>query len=201
MSDVFDRIEQEIPRLRRYAWAITRDHSAAEDLVQDSLTRALVKAHLWQPGTDLRAWLCTILHNEHINTLRRSVRTKLNVEVSHLDRTLAIGASQIHSVELSRLDNALAKLPEGQRQAVLLIGLEGFSYDEASEILGVPVGTVRSRLSRGRDTLRALMGKSPVDRSGRKPETVPRRLRSRGEDEAKPARGFGAELHGDLVAS
>ena len=74
MSDVFNRIELEIPRLRRYARALTRDPSAADDLVQDCLARALAKSHLWQEGTDLRAWLFTILHNQYVNTVRRSVR-------------------------------------------------------------------------------------------------------------------------------
>ena len=81
MSDLSRLLEAEIPRLRRYARALTRDVVQADDLVQDCLTRALTKQHLWQPGTDLRAWLFTILHNQHYTELRRSVREGLSVEL------------------------------------------------------------------------------------------------------------------------
>jgi RNA polymerase sigma-70 factor (ECF subfamily) len=177
MSDVFNRIEQEIPRLRRYARALTRDPSAADDLVQDCLARALAKAHLWQEGTDLRAWLFTILHNQYVNTVRRSVREGTVVEVSDTEPSLVAPAVQTKRLELRDLERALAKLPAEQRQVLLLVGMEGLRYEEVAEILGVPVGTVRSRLSRGRDALRALMGDVDEDRGERKAEASPRRER------------------------
>jgi len=158
MNELFQRIEQEIPRLRRYARALTRDPSSADDLVQDCLTRALGKAHLWQEGTDLRAWLFTILHNQHVNRVRRSVREGIAVNANDTDQALVSASNQFARIELRDLERALARLPEEQRQVVLLVGLEGMRYEAVAEIMGVPVGTVRSRLSRGREALRQLMG-------------------------------------------
>jgi RNA polymerase sigma factor (sigma-70 family) len=165
MSDVFNRISNEIPKLRRYARALVRDASAADDLVQDALTRALSKVHLWQEGTDLRAWLFTILHNQYVNHVRRGVREGLSVGLSETEMRLTAGPTQQSRLQLRDLDRALARLPEEQRQVILLAGLEGLSYEEMADIVGVPVGTIRSRLSRGRDALRTMMdeeGRSPA---------------------------------------
>jgi RNA polymerase sigma-70 factor (ECF subfamily) len=122
----------------------------------------LRKQHLWQEGTDLRAWLFTLLHNQYVNDVRRAVRQGNLVEMSartaESEPSLSRAAGQEKSVELRDLDRALAKLPDEQRAAILLIGLEGIPYEAAAEILGIPVGTVRSRLSRGREELRRLMG-------------------------------------------
>ncbi len=175
MSEIMDRMAQEIPRLRRYARALTRDASAADDLVQDCLARAIAKAHLWQEGTDLRAWLFTILHNQYVNTVRRSVREGTTVDVSDAEPTLVSQAVQTKRLELRDLERALAKLPNEQREVLLLVGMEGLRYEEVAEILGVPVGTVRSRLSRGRDALRTLMGETAEDRAERKAEGAPHR--------------------------
>ena len=157
MSDFSRLLDVEIPRLRRYARALTRDMSRADDLVQSCLTRAVAKQHLWQPGTDLRAWLFTILHNQHVNDVRRSVREGVNVAVEEMAPVLTVSSNAIASLELRDLEAAIAKLPQEQRQVILLVGLEGMRYEEVALILGVPVGTVRSRLSRGRDQLRRLM--------------------------------------------
>jgi RNA polymerase sigma-70 factor (ECF subfamily) len=150
-------LEKEIPRLRRYARALTRDATRADDLVQSCLVRAIAKSHLWQPGTDLRAWLFTILHNQHVNDVRRSVREGVSVPVEDVAPMLTVHSTQGASLQLRDLDRALARLPEEQRQVLLLVGLEGMRYEEVAAVLEVPVGTVRSRLSRGRDTLRRLM--------------------------------------------
>jgi RNA polymerase sigma-70 factor (ECF subfamily) len=150
-------IEAEIPRLRRYARALVRDHDRADDLVQDTLLRAVAKIHLWQPGTDLRAWLFTLMHNQYVNIVRRSVREGSQMSV---DAVMELGKApnQQDSLALRDLRNALDRLPEEQRAVVLLIGLEGMGYDEAAEILNVPTGTIRSRLSRAREALREMMG-------------------------------------------
>ena len=157
MSDFARLLEAEIPRLRRYARALTRDVTRADDLVQNCLTRAVTKRHLWQPGTDLRAWLFTILHNQHVNEVRRSMREGSNVAIDEA-RALTVPSNAIASLELRDLETALGKLAHEQRQVILLVGLEGMAYEEVAEILRIPVGTVRSRLSRGREQLRRLLG-------------------------------------------
>jgi len=135
--------------------------TAADDLVQDCLARALGKLHLWQEGTDLRAWLFTILHNQYVNQVRRAVREGAAVGLSETEPLLTRAPGQGRRLELRDLQRAMSKLPEEQRSVILLVGLEGMRYEEVAEILDVPVGTVRSRLSRGRESLRRLMGMVP----------------------------------------
>ena len=161
MTEIYRSIEAEIPRLRRYARALARDFVAADDLVQDCLARALGKLHLWQEGTDLRAWLFTILHNQYVNQVRRAVREGASVGLSETEPMLTRAPHQGKGLELRDLERAIAKLPEEQRAVILLVGLEGMRYEEVAEILDVPVGTIRSRLSRGRDALRRLIGIVP----------------------------------------
>src|SRR5579864_2141034 len=139
-------LQNEIPRLRRYARALTRDATRADDLVQSCLVRALAKSHLWQPGTDLRAWLFTVLHNQHVNEVRRALREGTSVPVEDALPLLTTPASQDASLQLRDLDRAMARLAEEQRQVLLLVGLEGMQYEEAAMVLQVPVGTIRSRL-------------------------------------------------------
>ena len=157
MTDFARLLETEIPRLRRYARALTRDASRADDLVQSCLVRAIAKQHLWQPGTDLRAWLFTILHNQHVNDVRRSMRDGVTVPIEDVTPVLTAPSNVGASLQLRDLERAMTKLPEEQRQVILLVGLEGMRYEEVATILGIPIGTVRSRLSRGRDLLRQLM--------------------------------------------
>ena len=154
MSDFTELLEAEIPKLRRYARALTRDPARADDLVQNSLVRAIAKQHLWQPGTDLRAWLFTILHHQNVNDVRSAAD---GVPVEKVAPTLAAVSDPTAALQIRDLERAMAALPEGQRQVILLVGLEGMRYDEVATILRIPVGTVRSRLSRGRETLRSLM--------------------------------------------
>ena len=158
MNDFTRRLEAEIPRLRSYARALTRDVSRADDLVQSCLVRAVSKQHLWQPGTDLRAWLFTILHNQHVNDVRRSVREGANVPIEDAAPMLTTQSNAYDTLQLRDLERALSKLAPEQRQVILLVGLEGMRYEEVASILDIPIGTVRSRLSRGREQLRVLMG-------------------------------------------
>ena len=167
MSDLSCLVEREIPRLRRYARALTRATDRADDLVQDPLVRALTKGHLWQPGTDIRAWLLTIMHHLYVNTVRRQARETATVDVERVSSTLAATTDPTSSWQLRELDRALARLPDEQREVILLVGLEGMAYDSAAQILGVPIGTVRSRLSRGRETLRRLMGRQEEPKPAR----------------------------------
>jgi RNA polymerase sigma-70 factor (ECF subfamily) len=156
MSDIHQEIAAHIPSLRRYARALVHDVVTADDLVQDCLARALDKLHLWRPGTNLRGWLFTVLHNQYVNEVRRSVRRGRTVELN--DATLpSRPANHDKVLEIHDLDRALDQLPAEMRVVILLVGLEGMPYDAVANTLGIPIGTVRSRLSRGRDALRRLM--------------------------------------------
>ena len=143
----------EIPRLRRYAIALMRDRTEADDLVHDVVLRALDKLHLWREGTNMRTWLFTIMHNLHANEMRRRSRM---LDVVPLDAAppRAEPAGQEAAVEWSELSGAMAGLSGLHRQVLLLVGLEGMTYAEAAGVLDVPVGTVMSRLSRAREDLR-----------------------------------------------
>ncbi|WP_247877983.1 sigma-70 family RNA polymerase sigma factor [Azospirillum sp. TSO22-1] len=153
---VIAQIEAEIPRLRRFARAMVRDATLADDLVQECLERALSRLHLWRPGSNLRAWLFTILRNLHINGIRRR-QAVVDIDGEGQAAIGAASGAQIVRLELRDLRRALGMLPNEQREVVLLIGLEGISYGEAADILGISIGTVKSRLSRGRRALRLLM--------------------------------------------
>jgi RNA polymerase sigma-70 factor, ECF subfamily len=157
MTEFARLLEAQLPRLRRYARALTRAPSRADDLIQDTLVRALAKQHLYQDGTNLRAWLFTLMHNQHVNNARRNVREDNSLDVDTVAAHLVAVTDPTASRQLRELDEAIGKLAMEQRQVILLIGLEGMSYEEAAAILDVPIGTVRSRLSRGREALRRLM--------------------------------------------
>lgn len=149
-----DAVVALIPRLRRYARALVGERGAADDLVQDTLERALVKFHLWRPGSDLRAWLFAIMHNVHVNHVRA------RREFAPLDdETLEIPVRATQEVVLQGRDlgRAVAQLPDGQREVLLLVVLEDMSYQDVAEALGIPIGTVMSRLSRAREKVRASM--------------------------------------------
>jgi RNA polymerase sigma-70 factor (ECF subfamily) len=169
MDDFAAHLEAHIPKLRRYARSLTRDPDRADDLVQDCLVRAIRKAHLWQSGTDLRAWLFTIMHNQHVNDVRQGVRSGSTVTLEDAEPFLMTPARQQGSLALRDLARALARLSEERRQVLLLTGLEGMRYEEIADILCVPVGTVRSRLSRARTALEELLG-GQRDRRARRPD-------------------------------
>ncbi len=157
MNDHDGLIAQQIPRLRRYARALTGDRSAADDLVQDTLERAVSRFHLWRHGSDLRAWLFTIMHNIFVNQARS--RARHQHEALEADPGAeALRGRDPEWLELRDLASALARVPDEQRVVLLLVGLEQFTYDEAARILDIPIGTVMSRLSRGRERLRLLLG-------------------------------------------
>jgi RNA polymerase sigma-70 factor, ECF subfamily len=184
MSEFARRLEAEIPRLRRYARALTRDVTRADDLVQSCLLRAIDKQDLWERGTDLRAWLLTILHNQHVNEVRRSMREGTAIVIDD-DLLPTVTPNAFASLQLRDLERAIAALREEERAVILLVGLEGLIYEDVAAILGVPVGTVRSRLSRGRQHLREMldMGDEP-----------PPRLRAA---DINPKRGYRGALPGN----
>jgi RNA polymerase sigma-70 factor (ECF subfamily) len=118
MNDFHRRLEEEIPRLRRYARALTRNSVRADDLVQDTLTRAIQKEHLWQPGTHLRVWLFTILHNQNVNTVRRAAREANALNLDDHAASLVAISDPTASRKLVELERALGRLPEEQRQVI-----------------------------------------------------------------------------------
>ncbi len=157
MNEFGRLLESEIPRMRRYARALTRNTAKADDLVQSSLVRALEKQHLWQPGSNLRAWLSTILHNQHVNDVRHSLREGSLGPVEDAEPVWRVDPVVDASLQLRDLQRGINTLSHEQREVLLLVGLEGMRYEQVATILGIPVGTVRSRLSRARTTLRLLM--------------------------------------------
>src|SRR6185295_1978464 len=155
MTDA-ESIVELIPRLRRYARALTGERSAADDLVQDTLERAWNKLHLWRSGSDLRAWLFTIMHNVHVNQVRsRGATATLPLDDDLPDTP--VRASQADMLEVRDLESALKRLPLEQREVLLLVALEHLSYQQTADALGIPIGTVMSRLSRARERLRAML--------------------------------------------
>jgi RNA polymerase sigma-70 factor, ECF subfamily len=153
MNEV-QRLVDLIPRLRRYARALVGDRATADDLVQDTLERAWAKLHLYRRGTDLRAWLFTVMHNVHVNRVRAARPTDLLEDELP---ELAQQAPQGDALLVRDLDRAIARLPADQRAVLLLVTLEEMSYEEVAHSLGVPIGTVMSRLSRAREKLRMMM--------------------------------------------
>lgn len=158
MNDA-ERLVELIPRLRRYARALVGERAAADDLVQDTLERAWAKLHLYRHGTDLRAWLFTVMHNVHVNKVRASRATDpLDDEMPEL----AQRATQGDALLVRDLDRSIALLPAEQRAVLLLVTLEEMSYEEVARTLGIPMGTVMSRLSRAREKLRLMMHGQPA---------------------------------------
>jgi RNA polymerase sigma-70 factor, ECF subfamily len=153
MDDRKRLIANEAPALRRYARVLVKDPDRADDLAQDCLERALRKRHLWHRTGSLRAWLFSMLHNLHINVGITRARRPKTVPID--DMILAQPPQQIPLVELREVARALDALPAAQREVLLLVAVYGVSYEEAAATLGVPVGTVRSRLSRARVGLQA----------------------------------------------
>lgn len=156
-----DELHVHIQGLRRYALVLTRNRDTAEDLVQETLTKAIARAETWQPGTALRPWLFRILHNTHVSQLRRAqVRAAAAPDLPEP----VSPETQHRRIELRQVLDAVDKLPEAQRAPILLVALEEMSYAEAARSLDVPLGTFMSRLGRGREALRKLVGEIKRDR-------------------------------------
>jgi RNA polymerase sigma-70 factor, ECF subfamily len=153
----YELIVPYIPNLRRYARALVGDRDGADDLVQDTLERAVRKFHLWRPG-DLRAWLFSIMHNVFVNHLK-SRRIAPDAEV---DDSFPAPVSSVTAADLRDVERALAALAPEQREVLLLVALEDMSYADVSRALGIPMGTVMSRLSRGRERLRRVLDGEPA---------------------------------------
>lgn len=156
MDSFLQELEQWSPNLRRYARALTHNPEQADDLVQDCLERALSRRHLWNENGNTRAWLFTIMHNIHANETRRRNSRPPSLPIDDHDGHAARPASQYSRIAGLEMAAALEQLSAEQRQVILLVALEGMSYGEVAETAGVALGTVMSRLSRGRERLRQL---------------------------------------------
>jgi len=156
-----------LPRLRRYARVLTGETTRADDLVQDTLARAWEKRRLWTAGTDLRAWLFTIMHNVFVNqraTARRdSQSVSLDDDDNGVARELSVRPNQQLRVEIIEIARELARLPTEQREVLVLAAVEELRYEEIANVLSIPIGTVMSRLSRAREKLRRAMDYDPGD--------------------------------------
>lgn len=150
----------EIPRLRRYARALLGDRAAADDLVQDTLERAWSRLHQWRVGSNMRAWLFGIMHNLRVDQLRRPALSAHSIDMD--DFELPTRPTQTDELEVRDIESALNQLADEQREVLLLVALEEMSYAEIAATLDIPLGTVMSRLSRGRERLRLVMdGQQP----------------------------------------
>ncbi|QRM28628.1 sigma-70 family RNA polymerase sigma factor [Microvirga sp. VF16] len=156
MDEIASLLEPQIPGLRRYAWALLRDCEAADDLVQDTLERAISRWNQRREG-DLRAWLFTIQRNLFINGVRQRKARGTRVGEEVLNDVQAPEMSPESHAGLHDVLKGLDALPEEQRSILLLVGVEDLSYEQAAQVLDIPVGTVMSRLSRARARLREFM--------------------------------------------
>ena len=162
-----DALAAVIPRLRRYALVLTGNPARADDLVQDTLTRAWDKRNHWRQGSDLRAWLFTIMHNVFVNQLAAARRDAANVSLDAEDENGS--AFQVSGnddptvrIELQEVMRQVQRLPADQREVLMLVAIEGMHYEEVAATLGIPIGTVMSRLSRARDKLRRMPTRQPL---------------------------------------
>ncbi|TIS61756.1 MAG: sigma-70 family RNA polymerase sigma factor [Mesorhizobium sp.] len=163
MDDKKAAILSEIPRLRRYARSLLRDRDSADDLVQDCLERALVRLDNWQTGESPRRWLFTIMHHLFIDQVnRRGEAAMLPLEAGEAQ---SAPADQVETVASREIMDALQAISPDRRAALVMVAIEGFSYAEAANILGVPAGTLMSRIARGREELRGLLDDSSRRRS------------------------------------
>lgn len=157
MDEIASLLEPQIPGLRRYAWALLRDDEAADDLVQDTLERAISRWGQRRRDGDLKAWLFAIQRNLFLNHLRQQKRREAPLGPEALDGVATVEAEPDSHAGLRDILAALDALPEEQRSLLLLVGVEDLSYAQAAQVLGLPVGTVMSRLSRARARVRDFM--------------------------------------------
>ena len=158
MGNIAGDLEAHLSGLRRYAMSLTRDANDADDLVQETLRRALTYADGRRTVRDLRAYLFTILHNVRVDTLAQARKAEPLVSLTESSHQLPSLPSQEAYVECKELAGALSRLPEEQHRVIVLVALEGHSYRDAADALGIPLGTVMSRLNRAREALTTMLG-------------------------------------------
>lgn len=155
-ADPRDRLVEHLPALRAFALSLARNGAAADDLVQDTILKAWTNMDKFEAGTNLRAWLFTILRNTFYSARRKVSREVADVDGLHAAR-LSQKPDHDGRLALSDFQGAFAKLPDEQREALILVGASGFSYEEAADMCGCAVGTIKSRANRGRRKLSELL--------------------------------------------
>jgi RNA polymerase sigma-70 factor, ECF subfamily len=165
-SDSFkDGLIAHIPSLRAFAASLSGSITLADDLVQDTLLKAWANADKFEPGTNMRAWLFTILRNIYYSLYRKRSREVQDSEGTYAQR-LAVHGNQEGHLEIADFQAALAQLPEEQREALIMVGATGISYEEAAEICGVALGTIKSRVNRARTKLAEMLSTNGVEETG-----------------------------------
>lgn len=164
-EDFKDGLIREIPNLRAFAASLSGSMQLADDLVQDTLLKAWGNSDKFEPGTSLRAWLFTILRNTYYSLYRKRGREVQDSEGTYAERMATHGNQESH-LDLADFRKALAKLPEEQREVLIMVGATGLSYEEAAEICGVAIGTIKSRVNRARTKLAELLSIGSVDDLG-----------------------------------
>ncbi|MBO9575322.1 MAG: sigma-70 family RNA polymerase sigma factor [Sphingobium sp.] len=149
-----------LPRLRRFAAGLARDLAGGDDLCQMTIERALKSRSQWEEGTRLDSWMYRIMRNIWIDETRARSRRQQTFAGEEAGLDVGVAGEQEARVELSLVDRALARLPDEQREAILLVMVEGYGYREAADIIGCPMGTLTSRLVRGRDALQQMLGEA-----------------------------------------
>lgn len=157
MNQVYEEIVGIIPQLRRYALMLCRNPTAADDLVQESIVRALTKSRLFTSGTNLRAWVFTIMHNVFVSSCRRGKLIEFLMDPEIAAARLSVQPTQELTLEVNALIRAMKGIPETQRDAVLMVGYDGMTHENIAAHLNIPIGTIKSRVSRGRHALRLAM--------------------------------------------
>lgn len=157
MQAVNEEIILLIPKLRRYARGLTGNKERADDLVQDCLARALAKVSLWKPGTNLQGWLFTIMHNIFINECQKKENNTQTMPIEEQVNMVALDADPEQAMITDDMFKLLMNLSPSQREVLLLVSVEGQTYEEVAVILNIPIGTVMSRLHRARESMRQNM--------------------------------------------
>jgi RNA polymerase sigma-70 factor, ECF subfamily len=161
-EDLHRDIIAQLPHLRAFALMLARDRTLANDLVQDAVVRALSHADQFQPGTNFKAWISTILRNSYFNEMRRRSRTS-QVDIETVRNTPTVSGGQEERLQMRDFERAFRKLPPSQREALALVGASGFSYEEAASVSGCAIGTMKSRVSRARSQLQQMLdGTAPA---------------------------------------
>ncbi len=166
-----------LPNLRAFAVSLSGNSDRADDLVQDAILKAWAAQASFQPGSNLKAWIFTILRNEFYSQMRKKNREVQDTE-GYFTQNLAVHPGQYGSLDLQDFSHALNQLPENQREAILLVGASGFAYEEAAEICGCRVGTIKSRVSRARTQLQEILAVEGEGEFGPDALSAPATMRS-----------------------